>query len=160
MAEDFLEGERYLRNPQATERFLQSMPMRDIPSQYVVIKPLDLADPASEDIKSITFFVDPDQLSALVILANHTDPQRENVCVPWAAGCQVIGIFAYRELEREHPRGLIGMTDISARNTVRASLGKNLMSLTAPWPRFVEMERNVDSSFLHRETWHELREHA
>ena len=50
------------------------------------------------------------------------------------------------------------LTDISARNTVRASLGTNLMSFTAPWPRFLEMEDNVNSSFLHRETWHELRD--
>ena len=160
MADDFLEGERYLKTPEVTKRFLGYVPMRDIPARYVVIKPLDLADPQKDAIKSVTFFVDPDQLSALVILANHTDPQRENVCVPWAAGCQVIGIFAYREMEREHPRALIGLTDISARNTVRASLGTNLMSFTAPWPLFLEMESNVDSSFLHRQTWRELREHA
>jgi hypothetical protein len=157
MADDFLEGERYLKNAQVTERFLEYVPMREIPAKYVVVKPLDLADPAKDDIKSVTFFVDPDQLSALVILANYDNPQRENVCVPWAAACQVIGIFGYRELEREHPRALIGMTDISARNVVRNSLGKNLMSLTAPWPLFLEMEGNVDSSFLHRETWRELR---
>ncbi len=160
MADDFLEGERYLKTPQVTERFLEYVPMRDIPAKYVVIRPLSLTDPERDDIKSVTFFVDPDQLSALVILANYADPQRENVSVPWAAGCQIIGIFGYRELEREHPRALIGMTDISARNTVRASLGTNLMSLTAPWPTFLEMESNVDSSFLHRETWRELRGHA
>jgi hypothetical protein len=160
MAEDFLEGERYLKSPQVTERFLEYLPMRDIPVQYVVIKPLGLADPEKEDVKSVTFFVDPDQLSALVILANHTNPHRENVGVPWAAGCQVIGIFGYRELGQEHPRGLIGMTDVSARNTVRPSLGKNLMSFTAPWPLFLEMEHNVDSSFLHRQTWRDLREHT
>jgi hypothetical protein len=157
MADDFLEGERYLKNAEVTERFLQSMPMQDIPAKYVVIKPLDAADPTKEDIKSVTFFVDPDQLSALVILANHTDPQRENVCVPWGAACQVIGIFGYRELQREHPRGLIGLTDISGRNVVKSSLGKNLMSFTAPWPLFLEMEDNVETSFLHRETWRELR---
>ena len=160
MADDFLEGERYLKSPEVTKRFIESVPTRDIPAKYVVIKPLNLADPEKDDLKSVTFFVDPDQLSALVILANYTDPQRENVCIPWAAGCQVIGIFGYRELEREHPRGVIGMTDISARSYVRASLGKDVMSLTAPWPLFLEMERNVDSSFLHRQTWRELREHA
>jgi uncharacterized protein (DUF169 family) len=157
MADDFLEGERYLKDPQATERFLASVPMRDIPARYVVIKPLSLADPERDDIKSVTFFADPDQLSALVVLANHTDPDRENVTVPWAAGCQVIGIFGYRELEREHPRGLIGLTDISARNTVRPALGRNVLSFTAPWPLFQHMERNVDSSFLHRQSWRELR---
>lgn len=157
MADDFLEGERYLKDPQTTERFLAYVPMRDIPARYVVIKPLSLADPDRDDIKSVTFFADSDQLSALVILANHTDPDRENVGVPWGAGCQVIGIFGYRELEREHPRGLIGLTDISARNTVRPTLGRNLMSFTAPWPLFQHMERNVDSSFLHRQSWRELR---
>jgi len=160
MADDFLKGERYLKTPQVTQRFLEYIPMRDIPAKYVVIKPLGLADPAKDEIKSVTFFVDPDQLSALIILANYTHPQWENICVPWAAGCQVIGIFGYRELERDHPRGLIGLTDISARNTVRASMGKNLMSFTAPWPLYLEMEGNVDSSFLYRETWRELREHA
>ncbi len=158
MAEDFLEGERYLLDAQTTARFLDYIPMRDIPAPYVVLKPLDQVDPDKDNVKSVTFFADPDQLSALVILANYAYPERENVCVPWAAGCQVIGIFGYHESERENPRALIGMTDISARNTVRASLGRNLMSFTVPWPRLLEMERHVDSSFLHRQTWRELRE--
>ena len=104
--------------------------------------------------------MDPDQLSALFILANYANPQQENVCAPWAAACQVIGIFGYHELRREHPRALIGLTDISARNTVRASLGKNPMPFTAPRPLYLEMEQNVDSSFLRRETWRELRGNA
>jgi hypothetical protein len=29
--------------------------------------------------------------------------EAKNVIVPWAAGCQVMGIYAYRELERDHP---------------------------------------------------------
>ena len=66
--------------------------------------------------------------------------------VPWAAGCQVIGIFAFRELERERPRGLIGMTDISARKNVRATLGEHALSFTAPWPPFQEMEQNVEGA--------------
>jgi hypothetical protein len=158
MADDFLLGERYLKNPEATRRFLEVLPMRDIPARYVVVKPLESADPQTEDIKSVTFFVDPDRLSALVILANYTEPDKENVIVPWAAGCQVMGIFGYRELEREHPRAIIGLTDLSARETVRASLGKDVMSFTAPWPVFQKMEENVENSFLQRHTWRHLRE--
>jgi hypothetical protein len=158
MTDDFLLGERYLKNPEATKRFLAALPLRDIPAQYVIVKPLDSTDPQSEDIKSVTFFVDPDRLSALVILANYVDPDKENVIVPWAAGCQVMGIFGYRELEREHPRAIVGLTDISARERVRASLGKDVMSFTAPWPVFQKMEQNVENSFLQRETWHTLRE--
>ena len=138
MTEDFLLGERYLKTPETTKRFLQALPIQDIPAHCVVVKPLDDADPERDQIKSVTFFVDPDQLSALVVLANHGDPDRENVTVPWGAGCQVMGIVAYRELEREHPRAIVGMTDLSARHTVRPTLGKNVMSFTAPWPLFFE----------------------
>jgi len=156
MADDFLLGERYLKTPEVTRRFLQSLPMRDIPSEYVLLKPLGLADAEKDDIKNVTFFVDPDQLSALVILANYLEPELENVSVPWAAGCQVIGIFGYRELEREHPRALIGLMDISARLSTRASLGPNVHSFTIPWPLFLKMDENVDGSFFQRRTWHEL----
>jgi hypothetical protein len=69
-----------------------------------------------------------------------------------------MGIWAYRELEREHPRGLVGMIDIAARKNVRASLGENILSFTAPWPLYEEMEINVEGSFLQRETWNSLLE--
>jgi hypothetical protein len=68
-----------------------------------------------------------------------------------------MGIFAYRELERAHPRALVGMTDLSARLNVRASLGRNVLSFTMPWPLFVKMEQNVEGSFFQRRTWQELR---
>jgi hypothetical protein len=159
MAEEFLLGERYLKGPEVTRRFLENTPITDIPAQCVVIKPLDDVNPEKEDVKSVTFFVDPDQLSALVVLANYADPAADNVIIPWAAGCQVIGIFGYRELERAHPRALVGMTDLSARATVRPSLGRNIMSFTAPWPLFLEMEQHVEGSFLQRHTWQGLRDH-
>jgi hypothetical protein len=158
MADDFLLGERYLKSPEVTRRFLDFVPLRDVPTKYVVVKPLEAADPQKDDIKSVTFFVDPDRLSALVILANYTDPEKDNVVMPWAAGCQQIGIFAYRELEREYPRAVVGLTDLSARHAVRSSLGRNVMSFTAPWPVFQKLEANVDNSFLQRQTWHELGE--
>jgi len=153
MADDFMKGERYIKTPEGTKRFVQSLPMCDIPAKFVVVKPLDQVDPEKENAKNVTFFVDPDGLSALVILANYERPEAENVIIPWAAGCQVMGIFAYRELEREHPRALVGMTDISARKNVRATLGEHSLSFTMPWPLFQEMERNVEGSFLQRTTW-------
>jgi hypothetical protein len=118
---------------------------------------LGLSEPESEGIKSVTLFVDPDQLSALVVLASHTEPDLENVAVPWAAGCQIMGISAYRELERAHPRALVGMTDLSARQNVRASHRRNVPSFTMPWPLFLNREQNVEGSFLQRRTWQELR---
>jgi hypothetical protein len=159
LADDFLHGERYLKDADTARSFLAVLPMRDIPAKCVVVKPLGLADPDREDVKSITFFTTPEQMSALVVLANYTQPGLENVVVSWAAGCQIMGIFAYRELERDHPRALIGLTDLSARLRVRASLGKNVLSFTMPWPLFQTMEQNVEGSFLQRATWAELQRH-
>lgn len=156
MADDFLKGERYVKSAEDTRRFVQTLPIQDIPAKFVVVKPLDKVDADKEETKSVTFFVDPDRLSALVILANYPRPEDENVVIPWAAGCQVMGIFAYKELAREHPRALVGMTDISARKNVRATLGEHTLSFTAPWPLFQEMERNVEGSFLQRSTWSAL----
>jgi hypothetical protein len=153
MADDFLKGERYVKSPEDTRRFIANLPICEIPSKFVVVKPLDQIATEEENVKSVTFFVDPDNLSALVTLANCRRPEAENVIIPWAAGCQVMGILAYKELDREYPRGLVGMTDITVRKHVRATLGEHALSFTAPWPLFQEMEQNVEGSFLQRSTW-------
>jgi uncharacterized protein (DUF169 family) len=158
MADDFRKGERYVKNLEAARRFIENLPIGDIPARFVVVKPLDQVDPEKDNVKNVTFFVDPDELSALTILANYSRPDEENVIIPWAAGCQVMGIFAYLELERKHPRGLIGMIDISARKHVRATLGENALSFTAPWPLFKEMEDSVEGSFLQGATWRALQQ--
>ncbi len=157
LAEDFLLGERYLKNTECTEHFLQALPFRDIPTRYVVLKPLSEVDEEEDNIRSVTFFVEPEALSALVVLANHSKPELENVGMPYAAACQVMGLLAYREMEAENPRALVGMTDLSARKNTMASLGRNTMSFTAPWPVFQRMEQDVYTSFFERETWRELR---
>ncbi len=153
MADDFLHGECYLKNPEATKCFVEALPIEDIPAQYVVLKPLEETDLEKEDVHSITLLVDPDQLSALVVLANYEHPERENVAIPFAAGCQIIGVFMYRELKSEKPRALVGLTDISARKNVRKILGKEVMSFSMTPAMFKEMEANVDSSFLKRNSW-------
>ncbi|MGH9521105.1 MAG: DUF169 domain-containing protein, partial [Terriglobales bacterium] len=40
LADDFLVGERYLQSPETTRQFLNSLPMRDVPAKFVVLKPL------------------------------------------------------------------------------------------------------------------------
>ncbi len=104
----------------------------------------------------IVFFADPDQLSALVVLANYGRGDNENVIMPYAAGCQTIGIYPYREAEKERPRAVVGLTDLSARVYIQKQLGDNLMSFAMPFMLFQEMEANVTGSFLERHTWQEL----
>lgn len=145
-----------MKGPEQVRRFLDSLPMTRIPSRYVIFKPLDAVDADRETPQTVISFVDPDQLSALVVLANYGRGNNENVFIPYAAGCQTIGIYPYNESETERNRGVVGMTDLSARLNLRRQLGASMMSFAAPWALFQEMEENVEGSFLQRPTWQAL----
>jgi hypothetical protein len=151
----FMHGERYMKSPEQVKRFIRSLPITDIPARFVVFKPLAEIDDATEG-RVVIFLADPDQLSALVILANYGRETNENVIIPYAAGCQTIGIYPYCEAESDLPRAVVGLTDISARTYIRQQLGDHLMTFAVPLKMFKEMEDNVEGSFLERPVWEKL----
>lgn len=155
---NFLEGERYVKSPALVEQWLGEIPMTEIPSRYVLFKPLAEVEPDGPTPETVVLLADPDQLSALVILANYGREGFENVSIPWAAGCQTIGILPYREARSAKPRAVVGLTDISARKYVRTLLGSEFLTFAMPWKMFLEMERDVAGSFLERPTWRGLQE--
>lgn len=153
---EFLHGERYKKSPELVKDFVAALPITEVPATYVVMKPLSLVDPDKEEPVSVTCLVNPDQLSALVVLANYDRPDLENVAVPWAAACQVVGIMAYAEAKKEKPRCLIGLTDLSARRYLKGQNVNNKMTFTIPFRRLQEMEENVAGSFLEGSTWADI----
>jgi hypothetical protein len=154
--DNFVSGERYLKTPERVHQFIESLPITDIPAEYVIFKPLADVDPDQETPRVIVFFTDPDQLSAMTVLANYDRPDNHNVIIPYAAGCQTIGIYPYQEAQAERPRAVVGLTDLSARVYIRKQLADNLMTFTVPLAMFKEMENNVAGSFLERPTWQGL----
>jgi len=156
--DNFLQGEGYVKTPELVEQWLEDLPITEIKSTYVLFKPLGEVDFDRERPETVVFLVDPDQLSALVILANYGREGMENVIIPWAAGCQTVGILPYREGRSPHPRAVVGLTDISARKYVRNLLGAEYLSFAVPREMFLEMESNVAGSFLEGHTWRSIRE--
>lgn len=155
-AESFLEGEGYLRNPEQVKAFIESLPIREIPARYAVFAPLRSLDEKLPKAKVVTFLAKPDQVAALVVLAQRTkEIPCEAVGVPWAAGCQSIGILSYHEAERKNPRAILGLMDISARRHAR-KLGEDVLSLTVPFSMFHAMENALGGSFIERQTWKSL----
>ncbi|HWI40830.1 MAG TPA: hypothetical protein VNX25_05025, partial [Verrucomicrobiae bacterium] len=69
------------------------------------------------------------------------------------AACQVLGVMSYREAKSENPRGLIGLTDVSARKYLKGQGGRDKLSFTVPFRRLLEMEESVPGSFLEGGTW-------
>ena len=77
--DNFVQGERYFKSPDAVNKFIECLPITDIPAEYVIFKPLPEIDPQEEKPRVIIFFADPDQLSALVVLANYGRGDNENL---------------------------------------------------------------------------------
>lgn len=152
--EAFKHGERYRNDPATVALWLKTMPMMHVPSKYVVFKRLDQVG-ADERPVIIVYLANADQMSALVVMANYANGGSENAIIPHAAGCQTIGIFAYREADSDNPRAVVGLTDLSARKVLRR-LGKDLVTVAVPYTLFQEMEANVAGSFLEREPWTSL----
>ncbi|MGB9699323.1 MAG: DUF169 domain-containing protein [Thermodesulfobacteriota bacterium] len=157
---DFLHGEGYLKSPEQVREFVESMPITDVATKYVVFKPLAEVEVNKEKPEIIVFLANSDQLSALVILANYGRKGNENVIIPYAAGCQTIGIFAYREARSDNQRAVVGLIDISARVNLRKQITGNLFTFAVPWKMFQEMEDNVKGSFLEKQTWRILVEES
>ena len=154
--EKFENGERLKKNPELVKNFVyKEVPIIDIPYKYVTFKPLRLVE-NDENIKSVAFIVNADQLSAFIILSNYFREGINNVIAPQAAACQQIGILTYCENERENPRAVIGLTDISARLNVKHLLKGNYLTISMPYKLFIEMEKYADESFLQAPTWNKL----
>ncbi len=150
---DLDEGERYFKTPEIAHDFVESLPMVDIASEYLLFRPLqDVQD--DELPKVVVMLVNPDQLSALVVLANYGRNSQDNVITPFAAACQNIGIIPFRECSSDRPRAVVGLTDI----TVRRMFPVDTLSFAMPWSLFLEMESNVEGSFLQKRHWQELLE--
>ena len=156
--DEFMHGERYRKSPELVKRFIECLPMTDVPFEYVLLKPLKEVNPEQERPEVIVFLADMDQIAALTILANYAREDNENVIFPYAAGCQSIGIYALKEAGSEKPRAVLGLNDISARLSLKRLLKDDVMSFATPFGLFREMEENAAGSFLERRTWKELRE--
>ena len=139
-----------------TRQFVEHLPLTRIPTRYVIFKPLAQVDLAREEPNSVLFLVNPDCLSALVVLANYEGPAGDNVIIPWAAGCQSFGIFTFREAQSDRPRAVVGMVDISARKYMNRRFGSDLLTFSIPFRMFLTMEGNVSGSCLEHDQWKEL----
>jgi hypothetical protein len=143
-------GERFHASPEVTDQWVRALPYRELPTQYLVMAPLDGVG-ADAKVALIVMLVNPDQLSALVTLAGFRSGAIDTTVSPWGAACQSI-LFALAEAERSSPRGVLGFFDISQRH----KLERELLSFTMPYRMFTAMEADVDTSFLRTESWRKL----
>lgn len=158
IVEKIVHGERYKKTPDLVKKFVEGLPVVNVPKKYVVFKPMRNVGGGDEPVV-VVFTVNPHQLSALIVLANYDRDSCDNVVAPMGAGCHQIGIYAYREAFSEKPRAVIGLTDLDARMNVRSRLGDDVFTFAVPYRMFVSMEKNVEGSFLEVGTWNEVKKY-
>jgi len=153
------DGERFMKNPATVRRFLKNLPVFDAGDRYIVMKPVSKVEDG-DDVRSIVFVANSDQIAALSLLANYgTANIRDGIFVAaGAAGCQAMGVCTYAENGKHHPRAVVGLTDLSARMHVRKTLGRDVLTFSVPFALYQEMEKNVAGSFLDLDLWKELRD--
>ncbi len=143
-------GEYYKKSPALAREYVESLP--DIQSKgYVVFQPLEeLSDGDAPEI--VVFLVNADQLSALVQFSGYDRSARDPVRIGFGSGCAQAVLFAMKEAESENPKCVVGLTDPSARRFV----DRDLLSFSIPYRRYLELEGQVEESFLTKKTWLDL----
>lgn len=105
-----------------------------------------------EYLNSITFFVNPDQLSVLMLGAQYNsapgDPSP--VIAPFGSGCmELMPLFEDVNI----PQAIIGTTDIA----MRQFLPPDILAFTVTKPMFKQLCELDDKSFLYKPFWRNLR---
>ncbi|HXX54560.1 MAG TPA: DUF169 domain-containing protein [Methanoregula sp.] len=152
----FIHGERLHRDPEKAKRFMtEDLPVTDIAEKYVVYKPLGAVE-AGETPVAVIFVADPLQVTGLVTLVSAVREGTDAVRVPPMAACQQIGAFVYEEAKKEHPRAVLGYTDLAARANVGKTIPENMFTFAVPWKLFREMEEEARDGVFDGPIWKEL----
>ena len=106
-----------------------------------------------EFLKSVTFFVNPDQLGLLILGAQYNSAPGDPlpVIAPFGSGCmQLLPLFD----DLAVPQAIVGATDIA----MRRYLSPELIAFTVTKPMFEQLCGLDEKSFLHKRFWMHLQE--
>ena len=145
-------GERFFKTPELVRHMIGRLPITEVPTEYVVMKPLQAVTEADSP-ELVVFLVTADQLSALIVMTDYSRGSGESAIAPFGGACWAV-LYGYAEAKRDVPRGVVGFFDIAQRHRV----GRDMLSYTVPWRLFLQMEADVEGSFLELEEWRKLRE--
>lgn len=146
------EGLRLKKTPELVEGSFGDYTIVEAGGRFLVASRLDRLE-TDEIPEVVAWLAQPDVISALFHLAAFHSTDRSIVISPQSSGCGALINYPMAEKEREQPRAILGMFDISARPFVR----KDHLSFAVPLSLFEEMAGNIEESFLITASWDKIR---
>jgi Uncharacterised ArCR, COG2043 len=132
-------------------QWLANQPPYKKEHEYVVVGPLKKEQ--YQYLKTITFYVNPDQLSLLITGAEYCNASStpHPVTTVYGSGCGQLGaVFA----DFDTPAATIGGTDIA----MRSFLPRDTLAFTVTKPMFEQLCRLDEKSFLHKSFWNNVKQ--
>ncbi len=141
--------ERFIQNPALAKAFIDNVNAVKPDKKLVVVKPLD--DFAThEEPESVLFFVNADQLSALVTLSHFDAPgSMDRVLAPFCSSCMSLITLPLKLARNNEEKAVIGNFDISARTRMPA----DLLSFAMPYSFLKKLAGFLPESFVTTHNW-------
>ena len=146
--------ERFIQNPELAKNLIENLHPVKPDKKYVVIKPLENFETDKEP-ESVLFFVNADQLSALVFLSHFDAPQSmDRVLAPFASSCMALVTLPLKLARNKEEKAVIGNFDIAA----RTRLPHDLLSFAMPYAFLKKLAGFLPESFVTTHNWNTIRE--
>jgi len=141
--------ERFIQNPALAKSFVDNIHPVKPDKKYLIIKPLEDFR-VDEEPESVLFFVNADQLSALVFLSHYDAPgSSDRVMAPFASACMALVTLPLKLSRSNEQKAVIGLFDISA----RTRLPQDLLSFAMPYSFLKKLAAILPDSFVMTDNW-------
>ena len=136
--------EKYKRTPEMVVDYIRGLGMHRAEKPYLNFVRIDKAE-SFEGTEGVLFFANPDMLSGLCGWAFYDSNEPDAVVSLFGSGCSTVVSMTVVENERQGHRCFLGLFDPS----VRPWVGKDELSFTIPFSRFVPMMNTMRECFLY-----------
>ena len=145
--------EKFIKTPALAKSFVDNMNPVKPDKKYLIIKPLeDFGE--CEEPESVLFFVNADQLSALVFLSHYEAPESiDRVLAPFASSCAALVTYPLKIARNNDNKAVIGNFDIAARIRMPA----DLLSFAMPYAFLKKLAGFLPESFVTTHNWETIK---
>lgn len=128
--------------PHARGRINRALSFKS-PGKFIVFKRWDRIL-TSDEPEVVVFFARPDVMSSLFALSTFNEADLNGVFSPFGPDCATIVHYPYLEKDSDHPRAVLGMSDISPRPCVPW----DVRTFSMPMIKFTRMVNSMEKSFF------------